>query len=203
MRPPAPSPIFRVSEAKGYSSQSRTLAKQGVYMSASQALVSRRGRAVSGRGTAKTILAGHSELSDYFGAEPQPGSLNIILDQPILFRPERAAVRFDNDRRLAWPAMLERQPYLVHRWKNCPLHVVELISPFRFQIQKGEHAFVDFNVADTEPISWGRFIGWGCLWLFRQRHAYSDDKYFHLASELSDQYPVYFGQQSLANTTLT
>ena len=138
--------------------------------------IGRYGRVVSGRGKSTSKLFGRRELFDYFGAEPQPGSLNIVLDGPILFRPERAKVRLEdhNIMILAWPARMEGHPCLVQRWRNCPLHVVEVISPYRFQIQKGSRTIVEFDVADTAQIAWDRLFVWGLLWYLRRSRVYSD-----------------------------
>ena len=136
--------------------------------------INRCGRVVSGRGKASLWLAGRKELFDYFGTAPQPGSLNIILDWPVLFRPERAKVRLEAGRNLAWPARVEGQPCLVQRWSTCPLHVVEVISPYRFQIQKGSRAIVEFDVADTAQVAWDRLFIWGLLWYLRRSRVYSD-----------------------------
>jgi hypothetical protein len=142
-------------------------------------------------------LAGRSEISDYFGAKPQPGSLNVVLEWPILFRPERAAVRFDGDNRLAWPAILERRPCLVHRWQDCPLHIAEIISPYRFQIQKNACVVAAFDVADTAPVPWPQLVGWAVLWLGRRERAYTDDKYADLAAKVSGRCPALFRQQHI------
>ena len=159
--------------------------------------IARCGRVVSGRGKASSKLSGLREFFDYFGAEPQPGSLNIILDGPLLFRPERAKVHLDDHNIFAWPARMEGQACLVWRWRNCPLHVVEVTSPHRFQIQKGSRTLVEFDVADTAPIPLGRLSGWTCLWFLRRTRAYSDDNYFVWASKMAVRYPAWLGQQAV------
>jgi len=158
--------------------------------------VRRSGEVVPGRGEAKTLFAGRRELSDYFGAEPQPGTLNIVLDWPIQFWPKRAVIRFDDIHRRLWPAMVEGHRCLIHRWPNCPLHVVELISPHRFRIEKGDRIRVMFDVADTQPVPWARLLGWSWLWLSGRKRAYSDDEYFDWANKKADSSPDYFGQQT-------
>ena len=136
--------------------------------------IGRCGRVVSGRGKSTSKLLGRRELFDYFGAEPQPGSLNVILDRPILFRPDRAKVRLEAPKIWAWAARMEGHPCLLQRPRNCPLHVIEVISPYRFQIQKGSPTLVIFDAADTAPINWGRLFVWGCLWYLRRSRVYSD-----------------------------
>ena len=153
------------------------------------------GRVVSGRGKATLRLEGRKELFGYFGAKPQPGSLNIILDRPILFSPGRAKVRLVDRTLLAWPARMEGQPCLILRWENCPLHVAELISPYRFQVQKGDRALLQLDVADTAPILLHRLFGWGCLWFLREARFYSDGKYRYWATKMARRFPAFMGQQ--------
>ncbi len=172
-------------------------AGRGEEMNWKREFVSRVGEVVPGRGQATPLFAGRRELYDYFGAEPQPGTLNIVLDWPIQFRAERAVIRFDDMHRRLWPAMLEGHRSLIHRWHNCPLHVIELISPHRFRIKKGDRIQVTFNVADTDAVSWRRSLGWTWLWLAHRKCAYSDDKYFDWANAIADRYPDYFAQQRI------
>ena len=158
--------------------------------------VYRSGKVVSGRGEAIALFAGRSELSDYFGAEPQPGTLNVVLDWPIQFEPDRAVIRLDDIHRRFWPATVDGHRCLVHRWPDCPLHVAELISPHRFRMEKSERIRVSVDIADTKPISRGRLLGWIWLWLPARKRAYSDDAYFDWANRKAASSPDYFGQQA-------
>ena len=157
--------------------------------------IGRCGRVVSGRGVATSILSGRRELLDYFGAEPQPGTLNVILDRPILFRPDRAKVRLEAPKILAWAARMEGHPCLVHRPRNCPFHVIEVISPYRFQIQKGSRTLVEFDVADTAQIAGGRLFVWGCLWYLRRSRACSAEPRW--VTRLSRRLQRWSGQQAV------
>ena len=152
------------------------------------------GRVVSGRGKATSRLKGRKELVDYFGAEPQPGTLNIILDRPILFSPRRAKLRCADTSLIGWPARMEGQPCLILRWRNCPLHVAELISGYWFQIPKGNRVLVELDAADTGPIPLKRLFGWSCVWFLRETRAYSDARYSYLANKLARRLPAFFGQ---------
>jgi hypothetical protein len=151
---------------------------------------------ISGRRQATALFAGRKELFRYFGTAPQTGSLNVVLDLPILLRPERAAVRFE-DHRLGWSARLDGHACLVHRWPNCPLHIVELISPHRFRMQKGQPVFVEFNTDDLQPVRWRQFLGWGVLWSWGRSSYYSNDKYCEWSRGLEQRFPGYFRQQHL------
>ena len=162
-------------------------------MAASQLQVG--GRVVSGRGKATLWLKGRKELFGYFGAEPQPGTLNIILDRPILFSPKRAKLRCADTSLIGWPARMEGQPCLILRWRNCPLHVAELISPYRFQVQKGDRARLQLDVADTAPIPLHRLFGWGCLWFLREARFYSHGRYRHWVQKIAKRLPACMGQQ--------
>jgi hypothetical protein len=99
------------------------------------------------------LLRGRSELIEYFGSEPQPGSLNILLDWPIYLQQWSYKVRLEENV-VAWPATLEGRRCLVMRWTNCPLHVAEIISPYRFEIKKAS-AWLFSSNEKTLPLSLG------------------------------------------------
>lgn len=162
----------------------------------SELRVSRWGTLVSGRGNASSLLRGRSELLEYFGVEPQPGSLNILLNWPIELRPERAKVRIEVYLD-AWEAKVNGQTCLVQRWKNCPLHLLEAISPHRFDLQKGRSVVVEFDSESVLPLSPRRAMGWLGLWALRRRYAYSCDTYYHWAHNLGERHPAWFSQQCL------
>ena len=157
-------------------------------------VVERCGVVVSGRGNATPLLRGRKELSAYFGAEPHPGSLNILLDWPIQFRPARVKIRLE-DYLVAWAGTMDGRPCLVQRWPNCPLHVLEVISPYRFGLEKGERARVQFYGLDLAPLPWSKLLGWSALWALRRRYAYSNDSYYEWAQEIAGRWPAWFGQQ--------
>jgi hypothetical protein len=165
-------------------------------MKPSEWFVERRGIVVSGRGNATTLLRGRKALNEYFGEEPHPGSLNILLDWPIEFCPARVKIRIE-DYLVAWAGRVEGHRCLVQRWPNCPLHVVEVISPHRFRLEKGQRARVRFHSIDLAPLPWSKLFGWGALWGLRRRYVYSSDRYYHWAQEVAGRWPAWFGQQPL------
>lgn len=142
------------------------------------------------------MLRGRSELVAYFGAEPQPGSLNILLDRPIELRPEHAKVRLEVYLD-AWEAKVNGQACLVQRWRNCPLHVVEAISPHRFDLEKGRSLLVEFPSESVLPLSPQKVIGWLGLWALRRPYVYSHDIYYRWAQNVAERSPAWFGQQRL------
>ena len=163
-------------------------------MARSEWVVERSGVVVSGRGNATPLLRGRKELIEYFGEEPHPGSLNVLLDWPIQFFPIRVKIRLE-DYLAVWPGKMEGRPCLIQRWPNCPLHVVEVISPHRFRLEKGQRARLEFHLFDVEPLPWSKLFGWGALWGLRRRYAYSNDRYYEWAQDVAGRWPALFGQQ--------
>jgi len=157
--------------------------------------ICRKGWIVSGRGIATQMLAGRCQISDYFGRPPHPGSLNLVLHWPILLRPERAAIRMDDPGYLFWPALFEGRPCLAFRWRQCPLHIVEIVSPHWFSVRKGQMAAINLNRDDTAPLSATRFAGWSLLWLWCRQRLYTDDDHMHWASCVAEKRPRLFAQQ--------
>src|SRR5687768_3842839 len=87
------------------------------------------GHVVSGRGLAEkhlSTLAG--DVARIMGEPPCPGSLNVILDRPLRLEVSEARA-VEGGARLFWPATLNGLPVWLYRWKNAPLHVVEIVSP--------------------------------------------------------------------------
>jgi hypothetical protein len=109
------------------------------------------------------------------------GSLNLILKQPLMFANENA-LKFDDGRRLLWPASLNGLPVWIYRWQHAPLHVVELLS--RVHLRQGL-GLVDgdlvkvstkgTNVAIVSPV--GRLV-WNLCWLGRREWCYTNDRYY-------------------------
>jgi hypothetical protein len=159
--------------------------------------IRRQGQVISGRGQGTALFSGLPELRKHFGADPFPGTLNVILNRPIWFKPERAVIRLNFCHRLLWRATLDGVWCLFHRWRECPLHVIELISIHQFGVKKGQDITVAFDAADVQPIPWRRLLGWHYLWFGRRRFHYADDAYSHWAAKVAAGAPVYCGQQDL------
>ena len=132
--------------------------------------VTLRGRVISGRGTASRLGVRESPISDFFGELQAPGSLNVVLEEPVRFDPEKVAFP-GGLRAYYWPAEINRSRCLLTRAKGHPLHVVEVLSPYRlrekFQLKDGNS--VEIKVASNliVDLSWGIKAIWGIFWKFR------------------------------------
>ncbi len=91
------------------------------------------GRVTKGRGFAKDIFAMEpipGALSD--GGRFYPGSLNVVLDGPVRLDVGKA-IPFAGGKRYLWHVSINGvgTPVFAYRWKGCPLHVLEIVSPHR------------------------------------------------------------------------
>lgn len=135
-----------------------------------------------GRGRAAShVRENRAELLDKTKEQFVEGSLNLILRQPLMFATKNA-LKFDDGRRLLWPAALNGLPVWIYRWQNAPLHVVEVLS--RVHLRKGlglrDGDLVKIstkrnNVAIVSPV--GRLV-WNLCWLGRRDWCYTNDRYY-------------------------
>ena len=130
-----------------------------------------RGRVISGRGTASKIKAFSAEVIDFFGEPPVRGSLNLALDKPIRFDPER--VEFVRGKRsFFWAGEIDGMRCLITRAKGHPLHIVELVAPCklrdRFQLHNGDWFELRVSSDIVQNLSWGTKAVWNVFWRFRE-----------------------------------
>ena len=86
------------------------------------------GQVVCGRGLAAPELVTLSVQVQAIVKEPLcPGSLNIVLNRPMRLL-DTAGFAFDRGYRTLWPASLGGINVWVYRWRESPLHVVEILS---------------------------------------------------------------------------
>lgn len=141
------------------------------------------GVVASGRSQARVIMNEKSrELRALVGVDLQPGSLNLVLEEPLRLVTEKS-VRFDRDLRYLWKAQLvgSERPVWIYRWRGCPLHVCEIVSPV--------HLRTDLGLADGDRMTLiieaeviGRVgqlarVVWSLLWQGRQHHYYGSESY--------------------------
>lgn len=127
-----------------------------------------RGAVTSGRGEAKDIFGGLKTPGVMPDMQPLfPGSLNIVLDFPLRLQLSLGR-QFSTSPRFLWQARLKGSdiPIYVYRWKGCPLHVLELVSPIQLRKALG---LLDGSVVELEliPETIGK-VGWisHCCWMF-------------------------------------
>jgi hypothetical protein len=137
------------------------------------------GTVCSGRGLAKDQLAPlHEQLGQYLGAPPMPGSLNVLLRQPVSLHDGRPVIATSG--RAFWPVSFNGIDALVHRWRYCPLHVVEIVSHIalrrHFGLQDGASVRIDLTGA-IAPTPLSSTLSWWLAWRGREALFYSNDAY--------------------------
>ena len=141
-----------------------------------------RGHVVSGRGKATGDLAKFErELSEAAAQPLHPASVNIVLKRPIRFADSRAYI-FDQGRRLLWPASANGIDVWLYRWRECPLHIIEVLSAVnlreRLGLRDGDKLTLTVDPRCLEPIGRAAHLAWTALWSGRKRLAYSSDAYY-------------------------
>jgi CTP-dependent riboflavin kinase len=86
------------------------------------------GKVCSGQGRAAEVLrSDFQEINRHFDAPVMPGTLNILLGFPAGLDPDECVITRKG--RLFWSATLADHSVLIYRWDDCPLHVIEVLSP--------------------------------------------------------------------------
>lgn len=138
-----------------------------------------RGCAISGRGTASREKVCKSPISDFFGELQAPGSLNVALDGPVRFDPEKVAFP-GSGRAYYWAAEINGSRCLLTRARGHPLHVVEILSPYRlrekFRLKDGDSVEIKVSSNLIEDLSWITRAVWSIFWKFRG-HWYASRTY--------------------------
>lgn len=129
-----------------------------------------RGHVISGRGTASRSRVGESPISDFFGELQAPGSLNVAFEKPIRFDPEKVAFP-GGHRAYYWAAEINGSRCLLTRAKGHPLHIVEVLSPYRlrekFQLKDGDSVEIKVVSNLVVDLSWEIKAIWSIFWEFR------------------------------------
>lgn len=132
--------------------------------------VTLRGRVMSGRGTASRPRVSESPISDFFGELQASGSLNIALEKPVRFDPERVAFP-GGHRAYYWAAEINGSRCLLTRAKGHPLHVVEVLSPYRlrekFKLKNGDSVEIRVSSSLIMNLSRGSKTVWSIFWKSR------------------------------------
>jgi SAM-dependent methyltransferase len=141
------------------------------------------GEVVSGRGIATLDLqrvAG--DLRSLVGQSLVPGSLNVVLGAPLLLQ-ESAAISFDGGRRFLWRAKLRGVDLWIYRWRECPLHVIELLAVdhlrSRFGLKDGDSVDVEIEPGHLDAVGKRSGLVWAVLWSGRRGWVYRHDGYFN------------------------
>lgn len=139
------------------------------------------GQVVGGRGLASPELVILKDQVQAIVKEPLcPGSLNIVLNRPVRLS-DAAGYAFDGNYRNLWPASLGGVDVWVYRWREAPLHVVEVLSSVhlreRLKLQDGDKVTLHMREAQMGETHWQERLIWAALWTGRRRWFYSSKLY--------------------------
>lgn len=148
------------------------------------------GKVVSGRGRANQDIAPHfNALETEYGKKIFPGTLNIVLKEPLLLNVNHA-YDFESGRRFTWKVDIEGQAafILLYRWNGCPLHVLEIISDVKLRevLELEDSSQVEFVIKSemVSSLEWYRRIAWIIVWKWRSSWYYKRDGYKRLVYRL-------------------
>jgi hypothetical protein len=144
-------------------------------------VVALEGRVVSGRGLAARELAILRTQVQAIVKEPLfPGSLNIVLNRPVRLL-DSAGYAFDGGYRTLWRASLGGVNVWAYRWRESPLHVVEVLSSFHLRehlnLKDGQSVSLKINQAHLGETRFQERLIWAALWIGRRRWFYSSKYY--------------------------
>ncbi|MEH6633787.1 MAG: DUF120 domain-containing protein [Halopseudomonas aestusnigri] len=113
---------------------------------------------VSGRGYgADMVMVNQRIIEDKLDATPYPGTLNIVLDVPLLLK--RADQLDEKGKLFGVRGIINDIPCLLYRFNYTPLHVLEVIAPVHlrktFGLKDGQE--IEILVSEeniTSPTSW-------------------------------------------------
>jgi Methyltransferase domain len=134
------------------------------------------GQVVSGRGLATAELVKLREQVQAIVKEPlHPGSLNIVLNRPVRFL-DPAGFAFDLNYRSLWRASLSGIDVWVYRWRESPLHVVEILSSVylreRLNLKNGDTVTLRISRAQIGKLHYLERLIWALLWTGRRHWFY-------------------------------
>jgi hypothetical protein len=149
-----------------------------------------RGQVSSGRGLGSGVVMGSREkIAALLGAEPFPGTLNVVLDEPFVLK---GGVQLDvKGKQFAVPARINGVPCLFYRWRGAPLHVAEIIAAVSLrkaaQVQDGVTVTLELPPSSVmAPAPWRAWL-WKVFYAGRTGAYYDDGmhkvfrplKFFH------------------------
>jgi hypothetical protein len=187
-----------------------TVAEASPYLDSAEVAVA--GQVVAGRGLAGAELVNLREQIQAIVGEPLcPGSLNIVLNHPVRLL-DAAGFSFDLDYRTLWQASLGGMDVWVYRWRESPLHIVEILSSVhlrkRLNLKNGDTVTLRVSRVQLGEIRLlERFI-WAALWTGRRRwfysHKFYSDHTVRFGKELgaTQEQPVVRGPISISHYIL-
>ena len=138
-----------------------------------------KGLVCGGRGMgSNTITNNAAQIKRILGADPFPGTLNIVLEKPVILR--GGAQLDQKGKQFLVPLKINNTPCLVHHWSGRPLHIAEIISasPLRktLALQDGQAIELVLRAKHAaQPALWRRLL-WALFYKGRL-NAYYDDAF--------------------------
>ncbi|HEY2781537.1 MAG TPA: methyltransferase domain-containing protein [Steroidobacteraceae bacterium] len=135
------------------------------------------GQVVGGRGLAAPELVTLTEQVQAIVKEPLcPGSLNVVLNRPVRLL-DAAGFAFDGDYRILWRAAIGGINVWLYRWRESPLHVVEILSSVHLRehlrLKNGDTITLRMSRAQIGVTHFQERFIWAALWTGRRRWFYS------------------------------
>jgi hypothetical protein len=137
------------------------------------------GQVVSGRGMGThRVIRYKEELHTIVKQYLYPGTLNILLDRPVRL-PDDQGFTFDREGGMVWPAFLNGVEVWIYRWRWCPLHVMEVLSPLclreRLSLKDGDNVRLGLSEEQTGEITPLGRLAWAALWIGRRNSYFLRD----------------------------
>jgi SAM-dependent methyltransferase len=166
------------------------------------------GQVVAGRGLAAPELVTLREQVQAIVGEPLcPGSLNVVLKHPVRLL-DAAGFAFDLNYRTLWRASLGGVNVWVYRWRESPLHIVEILASVhlreRLNLKDGDTVSLRMSPGQIGEIRFLERFVWSALWSGRRRwfysHKFYSDHTVRLGKELgaTQEQPVVRGPVSIS-----
>jgi len=116
------------------------------------------------------------QVHDIVNEPLYPGSLNVVLNRPVRFV-DTAGFMFDFNYRTLWQASLGGINVWVYRWRESPLHVVEILSAVHLRgslhLKDGDPVTLRMNSAQIGELHFFERLIWALLWRGRRRWFYA------------------------------
>ncbi len=149
-------------------------------------MVGLRATVTGGRGKSKGTLAARVGAIATFAPLARAldlGTLNLVLDRPVLFRPDQSMWSGHDTNFRVYPARLADAEVFILRWKRCRGHVLEIISdsPLRqkLALQDGDSVVitVDGQHLSKNQASWWQSLIFLLVWKKRELWYYKSNSY--------------------------
>ena len=153
------------------------------------------GSVVPGRGRATNSLRTlYTGLCDATGKQIFPGTLNLILKQPVKLDATACVFRGKVGKlpRFFWRARIKDHEVYIYRWRGAPLHVMEIMSDFRlrdkFGTRDGDILEIELPEKVIMPIDDDTLLSWKALWMDREKSFYSSDEVNNITKTVLSKY---------------